>query len=180
MFDVLPSLASYVKIFVAMLVVAIVVAVVWRPKRPTQWLALTAMPFGCAALPIVGLMLLVGISALFQKSDASLFEEVWGFVPDMREDQMLSDDFGIWSNRWIYMRMEPSPHDRQRVINVTRPSTVTPLQFDFTGDGRGLEWWDTHCAEPTLREADGYRDWRMLVVLDCPERREMWFIAHQP
>lgn len=167
-------------IFLGMVVVAIIAALIWRPKRPVQWLGLATLPFGCAALPVLALMLVAGVTALLQKGDAALFEEVWGFVPDMREDQMLSDDFGMGSDRWIYMRMEPSPHDRQRVIDVTRPSEVTPVQFDFMGEGRQFMWWDTSCEAPVMREADGYRGWRMLVVLDCPERREMWFVAHRP
>lgn len=167
-------------IFLGMAVVVIIAALVWRPKRPAQRVGLAALPFGCAALPVLALMLLAGVNALLQKSDAGLFEDVWGFVPEMREDQMLSDDFGIGSDRWVYMRMEPSPRDRQRLIDVTRESAVTALQFDVMGEGRQFGWWDTDCAAPVMREADGYRDWRMLVVLDCPEQQQMWFIAHRP
>ena len=167
-------------IFIGVAFLSLVAGVIWRPKRPAQWLGLVALPFGCAALPVLALMLLVGLNALLQKSDAALCEEVWGFIPDMREDQMLSDDFGMWSNRWIYMRMEPSARDRQRLIDVTRPSSVTSIQYDVMGEGRQFSWWNTDCAAPILREADGYRDWRMLVVLDCPEHQQMWMIAHRP
>lgn len=167
-------------IFVGMVAVAIVIAIVWRPKRPLQRLGLAALPFGCAALPVVALMLLAGLNAVLQKSDASLFREVWGFTPDMREDQMLSDDFGFWSDRWIYMRMEPSPRDRQRLIDVTRPSNLTVAQFAGYGTNRQFLWWHTACGAPVVREAPGYRDWSTLVVLDCPGQHQMWLVAHRP
>lgn len=167
-------------IFLTTAIVAVVFAIVRRPKEPEQWLGLAALPFGCTLLPVAVLMLIAGANALTQTSDRELFAEVWGFTPNMREQQMLADDFGGSNNRWIYMRMEPGAHDRQRLIDVTRPSSVTPEQFDFFGETRQFLWWETACEAPVVREADGYRGWRRLVVLDCPERRQIYFMAHRP
>lgn len=168
-------------IFVGTAVVAIVIALVWRPRRPLQWLGLAALPFGCAALPVLALMFLVGAGALLQKDDAALFREVWGFTPDMREDQMLSDDFGIWSDRWIYMRMEAGPRDRQRMLDVAlRRAAMTPEQFANFRQSHGFIWWDTACDAPDIRDASGYRDWQWLLVLDCPERGLLFFVAFRP
>lgn len=168
-------------IFVGMVVVALLIAVIRRPRQPWQWASLFALPFGCAALPVLALMLLAGASALLQEDDASLFREVWGFAPDMREDQMLSDDFGGASDRWIYMRMEPSAHDRQRILAAApRRSDVTAEQFQHHEQTHGFIWWDTQCAAPDIRDGAGYRGWRQLTVYDCPEAHRMFIVAYRP
>ena len=168
-------------IFFGVLACVIIYALVVRPKNGRTWIVLTTVPFGCAFLPIVAIMALAGLSALLQKSDARLFQEVYGFVPQMREDQMLSDDFGTWSNRSIYMKLEVTPHDRQRILDVApRRSNLTAEQFDMRGETEGFMWWDTACDKPVIYDADGYHDWQTLTVYDCPERQIIFINAFRP
>jgi hypothetical protein len=158
-----------------------VYAVIVRPKKGRIWVALVAAPFGCALLLIITLMILAGVNVVLQKSDARLFAEIYGFIPEMRENQMLSDDFGMWSQRSIYMRIEATPHDRQRILDVAPSrSTITAEQFADRGTAEGFIWWDTVCDKPTIRDADGYRGWQTLTVFDCPERQVIFIIAFRP
>ncbi|MFM2409775.1 MAG: hypothetical protein RL481_603 [Pseudomonadota bacterium] len=168
-------------IFCGVLVIVIAIAVIKRPQKVATWLALGFAPFGCALLPIVTIVLIGAVGALFQKSDARLFEEIYGFVPEMREDQMLSDDFGVWSGRSIFMRLYPTPHDRKRILDVApQISELTQDQFKTRGAIAGFGWWNIECEKPTIYDADGYRGWQTLTVYDCPERQLIFVIASQP
>ncbi len=170
-----------VTIFAGVLILVVGYAAFVRPNKVRTWIALAAAPFGCTLLPIVALMVLAGLNALLQKSDARLFEEVYGFMPEMREDQMLADDFGTWSNRSIYMKLEPTPHDRRRILDVApRRSDLTAEQFAIRGTAEGFMWWHTNCEEPAIYDADGYREWQTLTVYDCPERQIMFIVAFRP
>lgn len=168
-------------LFVAGIAAAIITAIIIRPQTMGARIGLAIAPVGCVALPLLALAALIGISALLQKSDAALFEELFGFRPEMGEDAMLSDDFGTWSDRAIYMRTEPSAHDRQRMIDVMHgPADITPAQFAVYGESRPFSWWHTQCEVPRILAADGYRGWTMLRVLDCPERGTLYIVALRP
>ena len=170
-----------VLIFVGVLIAAIAFAIIVRPKRKKVWIALATAPFGCAAMPIAGLMFLGVVAAVLQKNDARLFQEVYGFIPEMNDSQMLSDDFGTWSDRAIYMRLEPTPHDRQRILDVAPDrSDLSSEQVAALGNDKGFLWWDTECKKPAIYDASGYREWRDLIVYDCPERQPMFVIAFRP
>ena len=168
-------------IFFGVLAICIAIAVIKRPKKISAWVALGLAPFGCATLPVAAIMILGAVGALFQKSDAGLFQEIYGFVPEMREDQMLSDDFGTWSNRSIFMRLNVTPHDRQRILDVApRTSELSQDQFKIRGTIEGFSWWDTECEKPQIYNADGYRGWQSLTVYDCPERQILFIVAFRP
>lgn len=170
-----------VMIFLGALIAAIAFGIIARPKRWSIRIALLAAPFGCAVLPIAALIFLGAAAAVFQKSDAQLFQEIYGFIPEMNESQMLSDDFGIWSDRAIYMRLEPTPHDRKRILDVApKRSDLSPEQFAALGNEQDFMWWDTECKNPAIYDASGYREWRDLTVYDCPEQQRMFIIAFRP
>jgi hypothetical protein len=173
----IPLLAS---IFVGVLVVVVAILLFKRPKKPSIWLALLAAPFGCALLPIIGLLFLSVVVDLLQKSDRGLFNEIYGFNPEMGEGQMLSDDFGIWSDRSIYMRLQATPHDRERILAVADRSFMATEEFEQLGHARQFSWWDTNCDQPKLFEANGYREWKTLTIYDCLERQTMFIHAHRP
>jgi hypothetical protein len=168
-------------IFVGVLTAVVGYAAFMRPKKVRIWMALIMAPIGCALMPIIALIILVGVNAILQKSDSRLFQEIYGFIPEMRDDQMLSDDFGTWSNRSIYMRLEVTPPDRRRILDVApRRSDLTAEQFAIRGTIEGFMWWDTDCKQPTIYDADGYRKWQTLTVYDCPERQIMFIVAFRP
>ncbi len=167
-----------VAIFLGVALVAIIAALVFRPKRPLTRTGLLAAPFGCAALPLLAILSVAGMNSLLQKSDARLFQEIYGFVPEMREDQMLSDDFGTLSDRWIYMKLEPTADDRGRILAVApRQSGLTAEQFANHGRTHQFTWWDVQCGVPDIRDASGYRDWQQLTVYDCPETNRVFIVA---
>lgn len=168
-------------IFLGVLFFAVVYAAVARPRKARVWALLIAAPFGCAMMPIAGLMLLSVLGSLLQSSDVTLFDEVYGFSPEMDDSQMLSDDFGIWSDRKIYMRLEPTPHDRERILAVTYGgvSGLTGDDFAALAAPHQFSWWHTNCENAVVYDADGYRDWKTLKVYDCPERRQMYIVAFQ-
>ena len=168
-------------IFIGGMVIAVSYAVIAKPKKGRTWLILVVAPFGCALLPILALMLLSGLHTVLQKSDARIFEEIYGFIPEMGEDQMLSDDFGTWSKRSIYMRLEVTPYDRKRILDVApHRSELTAEQFAVRGTVEGFTWWDTVCDKPNIYDADGYREWQTLTIYDCPERQIMFVNAFRP
>lgn len=164
--------------YLALAVVAAALFVGWPPKRRGQWVTLVVLMF---ASPIVLLLAVSAIQAFLHKSDRQLFEEIWGFQPDMVEQQMLSDDFGMWSDRAIYLRTSPEARDRQRMLSAMHgPAGITSAQFAAYGESRQFSWWHTQCEAPRILEADGYRGWKMLRILDCRERRELYIVALRP
>lgn len=168
-------------IFLGVLFFAMVYAAAVRPKKARVWALLISAPFGCALMPIACLILLSVLGTLLQSSDVALFDEVYGFRPEMDDSQILSDDFGIWSNREIYMRLEPTPHDRERVLDVAYGgvSSLTGDDFAALAAPHQFSWWHTNCKKAFVYDADSYRDWKTLKVYDCPERRQMYIVAFQ-
>jgi hypothetical protein len=168
-------------IFFSILAFVIIAAIFGQQRGAGTWLAFTLAPFGCALMPIAAIMLISVITDILQKSDAMLFHEVYGFRPEMREDQMLSDDFGIWSNRSIYMKLKATPHDRRRILDViNQRSELTAEQFTMLGTAKGFSWWESICEKPSIYNSDGYREWQTLTVYDCPERQIIFIVAFRP
>jgi hypothetical protein len=84
-------------------VVVIIISLLVLFSNDLGWLkkvaAAVAIPFGCAAIPIVGLMGLIAINAIFQSTDKELYEEIFGYEPTISEDRMLSNASGWRKNR---------------------------------------------------------------------------------
>jgi heme A synthase len=165
--------------------VGLAVAVLWyllrafagkRPKIPVAVAVAVAVPFGCAALPIIALTLVAAVGALFQKSDAQLYEEVFGHEPALGEDRMLFDDFGNGADRQIYMRAEPTGAEREKMLAMLplRASALTLDEFAALGARHGFTWWissdpqsDHRCKSARIREPPGFRGWREFRVAEC-------------
>ena len=162
------------------------VAVLWyllrahagkRPNVPAAVAVGVAAPLGCAALPIIALVLLGAVSSLFQKSDTQLYEEVFGHEPALGEDRMLFNDFGNGTDRHIFMRAEPTSAEREKMLATTPPlraSEFTLNEFVALGARHGFTWWistdpqrNEHCKSARIREAHGFRGWREFRVAEC-------------
>ena len=163
------------------------VAVLWyllrahagkRPNVPAAVAVGVAAPLGCAALPIIALVLLGAVSSLFQKSDTQLYEEVFGHEPALGEDRMLFNDSGKGAHRHIFMRAEPTPEEREKMLAIPtlRASEYTLHEFAALGAQQGFMWWiateprsDDRCKSARIREAHGFRGWREFRVAECLE-----------
>jgi hypothetical protein len=142
--------------------------------------ALFGAPLGCLALPFIGFGALILIGGWLQKDDTQLFVEIFGYRPTIAEDRLLFDDFGSGASRAIYLRAEVTPAERQRLLRTpgARPSVLTPAHIEQAGEARQFLWWDVDaCAAATVRNADGYRGWASLTLLDCPSQRQVYVIA---
>lgn len=167
--------------------VGVALAVLWyllravagkRPKTSGAVAVAVAVPFGCAALPIIALALVAAVGALFHRSDTQLYEEVFGHEPALGEDRMLFNDFGTGAGRQIFMRAEPTGPEREKMLAIPglRASAITLNEFEEFGARNGFTWWistnpqsDGHCRSARIREAHGFRGWREFRVAECLE-----------
>jgi hypothetical protein len=147
-----------------------------RKGRRPKVAAAIAVPFGCVAIPIVGLVLVAVIGNLIQSSDTELYEEVFGYRPTIAEDRMLFDDFGSGRNREIFMRAEPTDSERSRMFAI--PNAV---QSDFAldhfaarGESHGFSWWlagsgmsGGFCRSARILDAHGFRGWVEFRIAEC-------------
>ena len=140
-----------------------------------------SLPLGCAALPIVTMILLAMLGTSLQESDADLYEEMFGYRPGISEDRMLSDDFGSGMSREIYMRIEPTTAERQRLLRIpglTR-SPMSIDQFAARGTQNGFSWWIStdigrrhwfdYCRSARIYEAHGFRGWVEFRIAECTD-----------
>ena len=166
-------------------VVGVVIALVWflaspKQKRPNI-IAVLAVPFGCAIMPVAGLIAAVLLAPLFQKSDPELYEEIFGTETTTSEQSMLFDEFGRGRTREIYMRISPNEAEREYLLNLpnSKPSDAGLAQFIARGDQHGFSWWISsnphsagYCRSARLLEADGFRGWEQLRIAECLDAGE--------
>jgi hypothetical protein len=157
-----------------------VLALVWyvrrsKENRPNLGRAV-AIPFGCAALPIVGLILLGLTGNLFQKSDEALAEELFGYSTTLTRDRMLFDDFGSGRSREIYMRAEMSDAERKKLLSIPNAveSELALEDFEARGASKGFMWWvkndpedRNYCASALIRDAHGFNGWQEFHWAEC-------------
>lgn len=164
----------------ALFVVGTLGGLTWYFASPKQVrpkiIAVAAIPFGCASIPLVGFVALALLAPVFQKSDLALYQEIFGAGTTVAEQSMLFDDFGRGKSREIYMRIYPDGVEREYLLNLPglRPSQTTLNQFESRGEQHGFTWWITsdpdhpkHCPSAQLLEADGFRGWKELRIAEC-------------
>jgi hypothetical protein len=159
------------------LVAAVIYGVIYRKSLRTKWPMLIALPLGCTVAPIMALIALVGINWLVQKSDRALYEEIFGQATTISEDRLLTDDFGWWGDREIYMRAEVTPGERRKILATPglRPSDLTLDQVVLAASEHQFSWWIepygfsefNRCPAARIYEAPGFNDWSDFVVAEC-------------
>jgi hypothetical protein len=173
-------------IFVAVALTSLVL-LCFKKFRSRRWVAgLLAAPFGCAALPLLLVMGLVGIANLTKQSDAQLYEEIFGYQPAITEDRMLANASGSDASREIYMRIEPTTAELARLMHVPnlRQSSWDLETFKTKGDSKGFTWWvwskrqdrmdPNYCPEAEVFEAPGFRGWREFRLAKCDVSQNSW------
>jgi hypothetical protein len=162
------------------LVVGSAAALAWffgsRKGRRPKVATLIAIPLGCVAIPIAGLLVLALVGTLTQSSDAELYEELFGYRPTIREDRLLFDDFGSGGERRIFMRAEPTDAERLRLLALpgARVSDFTLDQFIARGESHGFSWWLSssdmfggYCKSARILDAHGFRGWAEFRIAEC-------------
>lgn len=164
------------------LIVGVVIAVVWyfssgKGNRPNL-AAVLAIPFGCAAIPVVGVVLLVVAANLLQKSDEALANEVFGRPTSLTGDRLLFDDFGMGRDREIYMRAEMTDAERENLLSIADAveSDFPLAAFASLGARKGFTWWVStdpgdrnYCASARIRNAHGFNGWTEFRFAECLE-----------
>lgn len=147
-----------------------------RKEQRPNIAAVIAIPFGLAAAPIVGIVMFAVIGNRLERSDTALYEEVFGYRPTITEDRMLSHDFGQHRSREIFMRVEPTDAERNRIVSIPNAveSALTPDAFIARGLSHGLGWWlsgnernGKFCKSVRIVDAHGFRDWSEFHVAEC-------------
>lgn len=173
--------------FLAGMTIAAVLLRLGKLRSPRSALAAVALPFGCAALPVLGLALLSVAASLFTPDDRVLYAELFGPGPAPARERTLFDAFGAGSTREVLMRLEPTPAERQRIMALPglAATTMTPDEFALRGTRHGLGgWWmlplvpgtpnrqpGTGCLSPTIYQADGFNGWREVRLALCGAAR---------
>lgn len=156
------------------------VGVVWflarRKRGVAQVMAAVAMPFGFAAIPLIGLVAVTLVASAFQKNDLQLYQELFGRGTTVPMQSMLFDEFGRGRSREIYMRISPDDPERAFLESLPglRASQMTLDQFVARGDRHGFMWWISsdpnaldRCPSARILEADGFNGWREFRIADC-------------
>lgn len=170
----------FVPLMELLLIIGIVFGVLWlffSPQdRRTKIITAVAFPFGCAAVPVIGLLSLAAIGSFFQKSDTQLYEEIFGYRPTITEDRMLFDDFGDDEEREIFMRAEPTEDERKKLMAIPELalSGSTADEFIARAEEKGLGWWvstnsalGNYCKKIQIYGAVGFRGWKYLHMAEC-------------
>ncbi|GAA0635101.1 hypothetical protein GCM10009101_02020 [Brevundimonas lenta] len=166
------------------LIVGVVIAAIWyfsrgKGNRPNL-LAVLAVPVGCIAMPIVGVVLVGGllfvVGTLVQKSDEALAEEVFGHPTTLTGDRMLFDDFGRGRDREIYMRAEMTAAEREELLSIAGAveSEYALISFAARGDRKGFTWWVStapgdinYCESARITDAHGFNGWTEFRIAEC-------------
>lgn len=165
---------------ILLLVISAALSLVWflaspKDRRPNI-ATVVAFPIGCVAILIIGFPLLAILDSLFKKSDAQLYEEVFGYQPTITEDRMLFDDFGRSGDREIFMRAEPTGAERKTLMAIPglAVSGFTLEQFVARGAQHGLMWWMSsnphdvgYCKSARILDTHGFRGWTGFRVAEC-------------
>lgn len=174
-----------VPLMAALFVIGAATGLLWffvspKQKRPSL-IVVVALPFVCAAAPVLGLIAVSLLVSAFQKSDLQLYQEIFGTGTTVPEQSMLFDEFGRGRSREIYMRIYPDGAEREFLLGLPGATTseTTLEQFMSQGDQHGFTWWISsdpghpdYCASARILEADGYRGWRELRVAECLDAGE--------
>ncbi len=173
-------------IFGAVALVSLVL-LCFKKFRNKRWVGgLLAAPFGCAAVPVLLSLLLVGIGNLTKQSDAGHYEEVFGYHTTITEDRMLANASGSENDREIYMRIEPTATELARLMQIPnlRLSDWSLETFKTRGDSKGFTWWvlsknpdrmePNYCPNAEVFEAPGFRGWREFRLARCDVSKNQW------
>lgn len=161
-----------------------------RLRSRRSALAAVALPFFCAALPVLALALLSLAASAFAPDDRVLYAELLGPGPVPERDRMLFDAFGQGPSREVLLRLDATPEERARLMALPglAPSAMTPAAFANRGASHGLgSWWMnpvslaatpatarssfTDCLAPAIYAADGYNGWHELRLALCADDR---------
>jgi hypothetical protein len=146
-----------------------------KGSRPSL-VKVMAIPLGCTAIPVGGLILLVIVGYLLQKSDEALAEEVFGYPTTLTDDQMLFDDFGSGQEREIYMRAEMTEAERARLLPISDAvkSEYALAALEARGAARGFMWWvssdpndHNFCRSVRIHDAHGFNGWKEFRFAEC-------------
>ena len=178
-----PLAGVYLLLFVA----GLVAALIWHFSRPKNVrgsvLKALSVPIGCGILPVALVALLISIFALFEKSDSELYEEVFGYAPEITEDRMLFDDFESDTGRVVFMRAEPTDDERRQLLSVPglRESSQQLESFSQLGRSRGIGgWWIStdvsgeYCKTAKMHRASGFNGWTELYIAECFDAGTEW------
>ncbi len=175
--------------FLAGMTIAAVLLRLGKLRSPRSALGAVALPFGCAALPVLSLSLLSLGASAFAPGSTALYTQLFGAEPAAAPSpgRMLSDAFGDGSTREIFLRIDPAPAERARLMalpGLTR-AAMTPEDFALRGTRHGLDgWWmrpaspgvmsrlpGTDCLSPKIYQADGFNGWHELRLALCEADR---------
>jgi hypothetical protein len=159
------------------LIISALIAIAYRKSLRQKWLILITVPLGCVATPLALFALVAGYSALMHQSDQEIFQEIFGYKPSITDDHMISDDFGSYKNREIYLRAEVTKAELQKIMVKIKfeRSSLTLAQANASADQRNFSWWNetdefdkfSGCYNAKIYEAKGYNQWNELVLIDC-------------
>lgn len=172
----LPLLLLLPLLFLGGIVAAAIIAAVRRRAgktwRPIYWLLPLALP----ALALLGFAGLGAVGALVRSSDRAIYAEIFGEATRLREDQMLSDDFGSGAQREIFLRIEPTEEERRKLLSLPgiRQSGLTSRDLHMRAAHHRFSWWHSanpndfrYCEDIRVLEAPSFNGWRELLIGEC-------------
>jgi hypothetical protein len=169
--------------FLVGMTIAAVLLRLSKLRSPRTALAAAALPFGCAALPVLALAVLSLAASAFAPDDRVLHAELLGPGPIPDADRMLFDAFGKGPKREVLLRLDATSTERARLMALPGlvRAPMTPVAFANRGKRHRLDsWWMrpvaagtgarspfTDCLAPTIYAADGYNGWHELRLAFC-------------
>lgn len=184
----LPLIVILFCIFVAGVIIAALLAIFGGEKVRRKWWWALAAPFGCLGSVIFFFSVLFLLLVMFgerQGDDRKTYSEIFGYVPTMGDDRMLSSKMGSGLDRRIFLRAEVTSTEKQRML-MTRglvPSTNTVDDVVELAETQ-FSWWiekepftdDHSCKGGNVFEAPNFNRWSKFLLVECPKQPDHTFM----
>lgn len=165
--------------------VAVLVIILMASGRIKSWhgrAAAVAAPFGCAMLPLLGLILLAGLSDLFARQDTEYYADIFGPSPTAADDRLLIDELYSGERHDVWLRAEMTDNGLRHMLALPglQSDADAVVMVRTSGRTRGLSgWWIGEFGDP-CPGAKGYSarstgDWESVMMVICPRGQDHVF-----
>ena len=176
-------------VFATTCVVAVLVLFFGGKKMRQKWKAVLAVPAGCLSVIVLGglsLLLLLYVFGERQDQDRQTYAEIFGYMPAIGDDRMLSNKSGSGANREIFLRAEVTVNEKRRILNIdgVKTSERTMQSVIEAGTAKQFGWWleadpftDDHaCTAGKFYSLADFNGWTELVLIECPKPADHMFM----
>lgn len=162
-------------IFIGVLVLVIILMTSGVIKSRRGRVAAMGAPFGCALLPVLGLIVLTGLAPWFSKQDVDHYAEIFGPSPTAANDRLLTNELFSGDRHDVWLRAEMTDDGLRHMLKLPglRPDADAAVLVRTSGATRGLSGWWMGDQYDLCENAKGYSarntgQWEAVMLVVCP------------